>query len=77
MSNQKLAEELHKPIITKFKKCKVWVVDLAHMKFISKYNKGISFLLCIIDFYRKYALVVPLQDKKAFPFSFRMHFKKS
>ena len=41
---------------------------------ISKYNKGISFLLCIIDFYRKYALVVPLQDKKAFPFSFRIAF---
>ena len=55
--NEKLAEELHKPIIRKFKKRKVysafkdniWGAHLADMQLISKYNKGFSFLLCAID----------------------------
>ena len=34
------------------------------MQSISKYNKGIRFLLCVIDIFSKYALVVPLRDKK-------------
>ena len=70
--NQQLAEELHKPIIRKFKKRKVystfkdniWGVDLADMQLLSKYNKGIRFLLCVIDIFSKYAWVVPLKDKK-------------
>ena len=33
------------------------------MQLISKFNKGIWFLLCAIDFYGKYALVVPLKDE--------------
>ena len=67
-----LADELHKPIIKKFNKRKVysrfkdniWAVDLADMKSLSKKNKGIKFLLCVIDLYSKYAFVVPLKDKK-------------
>ena len=70
--NQQLAEELHKPIIRKFEKRKVhaafkdniWGVDLADMQLLSKYNKGIRFLLCVIDIFSKYAWVVPLKDKK-------------
>ena len=70
--NEQLAEELHKPIIRKFKKGKVystfkdniWGVDLADMQLLSKYNKGIRFLLCVIDIFSKYAWVVPLKDKK-------------
>ena len=70
--NQQLAEELHKPIIRKFKKRKVhsafkdniWGADLADMQLISRYNKGIRFLLCVIDIFSKYAWVVPLKDKK-------------
>ena len=70
--NQQLAEELHKPIIIKFEKRKVhaafkdniWDADLADMQLLSKYNKGISFLLCVIDIFSKYAWVVPLKDKK-------------
>ena len=70
--NLKLANELHKPIIRKFKKRKVyssfkdniWGVDLADMQLISKYNKGIKYLLCVIDLFSKYAFVVPLKDKK-------------
>ena len=70
--NKQLAEELHKPIIRKFKKRKVystfkgniWGVDLADTQLLSKYNKGIRFLLCVIDIFSKYAWVVSLKDKK-------------
>ena len=70
--NQQLANELHKPIVRKFKKRKVyssfkdniWGVDLADMQLIRKYNKEIRYLLCVIDLFNKYAWVVPLQDKK-------------
>ena len=33
------------------------------MQLISKYNKGIRYLLCVIDIFGKYAWVVPLKDK--------------
>ena len=64
--SQQLANELHKPIIRKFEKRKVyssfkdnvWGVDLADMQLISKYNKGIRYLLCAIDF------AIPLKGKK-------------
>ena len=70
--NEPLANELHKPIIRKFEKRRVystfkeniWGADLADMKLLSKYNKGIRFLLCVIDIFSKYAWVVPLKDKK-------------
>ena len=70
--NEQLANELHKPIIRKIEKRRVystfkdniWGVDLADMQLLSKYNKGIRFLLCIIDIFSKYAWVVPLKDKK-------------
>ena len=67
-----LADELHKPVIRKFNKRKVysqfkdniWGVDLADMQSLSKKNKGIKYLLCAIDLFSKYAFVVPLKDKK-------------
>ena len=70
--NYQLANELHKPIIRKFKKRKVyssyrdtiWGVDLADMQSLSKYNKGIKYLLCAIDLFSKYAYVIPIKDKK-------------
>ena len=34
------------------------------MQSLSKYNKGIKYLLCVIDLLSKYAWVVPLKDKK-------------
>ena len=72
MSDQQLAEELHKPIIRKFKKRKVhsnfidkiWGDDVANMQLISKFNKGLRFLLCVIDIFSKYAWVIPLENKK-------------
>ena len=68
----KLADEFHKPIISKFNKRKVyspfkdniWGVDIADMQLLSKFNKGIKYLLCVIDLISKYAFVVPLKDKK-------------
>ena len=38
--------------------------DLADMQLLSKYNKGIRFLLCAIDIFSKYVWIVPLKDKK-------------
>ena len=34
------------------------------MQLISKYSKGIRYLLCAIDLFSKYAFEVPLKDKK-------------
>ena len=39
-------------------------IDLADMQLISKYNKGIKYLLCAIVLFSKYAFVVPLKGKK-------------
>ena len=69
--NQQLAEELYKRIIKKFEKRKVhaafkdniWGADLADMQLLSRYNKGIRFLLCVINIFSKYVWVVPLKDK--------------
>ena len=67
-----LANELHKPIIKKFDKGKVYSqfkdnmrgVDLADMQSLSRKNKGIKYHLWAIDLYSKYAFVIPLKDKK-------------
>ena len=71
-SSSILANELHKPIIKKFDKRKVYSqfkdnilgVDLADMQTLSRKNKGIKYLLCAIDLYSKYAFVITLKDKK-------------
>ena len=68
--NIELAKELHKPIIRKFKKRKVysgfsdiWRAALADMQLISKFNTGYyRFLLCVIDIFSKYAWLIPLKD---------------
>ena len=70
--NEQLDNEIHKPIIRKFEKRRVyltfrdniWGVDLADMQLLSKYNKGIRSLFCVIDIFSKYVWVVPLKDKK-------------
>ena len=80
--NQQLVSELHKQIIRKFRRRKVyslfrnniWGVDLVDMQSLNKYNKGIKYLLCAIDLFSKYAWVVPLKDKKEEVLL--MHFKK-
>ena len=70
--NYQPVNELHKPIIQKFKKRivyssfrdNIWGVDLADMQSLSKCNKGNKYLLRTIDLFSKYAWVVPLKDKK-------------
>ena len=65
------SDELHKPIINKFNKRKVysqfkdniWRVDLTDMQSLSRKNKGIKFLLCAIDLFSKYAFVIPLKEE--------------
>ena len=87
MSDQQLAEELCKLIIRKSKKRKVqstfidniWGTDLADMQLISKFDKGICFLLCVIDLCSKYAWVLPLKDKNGITITnaFQKDLKKS
>ena len=70
--NYQLTNELHKPIIRKISKRKVystfrdniWEVDLADMESLSKYNKGNKYLLCAIDLFSKYDCVILIKDKK-------------
>ena len=72
MPNLRLADELYKPVIRKFKrkivyssfKDNIWAVDLADMQLISKCNKRIGYLLSAINLFSKYAWVVSLKDKK-------------
>ena len=67
-----MADELHKTIIWKLKKCKVyssfrdniWEAGWADMPLIFEYNKEIRFLIRVIDIYFKYAWVVSLNVKK-------------
>ena len=57
--NEQLAEELHKPIIKRFKKRKahtsfidyIWGADLVDVQLLSKYNKGIRYLLCCYQYF--------------------------
>ena len=57
--NEQLADELHKPIIRKCKKRKVysafkdniWAADLAAMQLLTKYNKGIRFLVNMLGLF--------------------------
>ena len=66
VTNQEIAAESHKPIIRKLEKRKVYssfkdnigAVDLVDMQLISKFNKGLRFLLCIVDIYSTYVWVV-------------------
>ena len=71
-NKQKLAEELQKPVVGKIVLRKanapfidnICGADIAEMQLISKFDKGIPFLLCAIDSFSKYAWVILLKDKK-------------
>ena len=66
-----LAEELHKPVTRKFKKRrviaggvdKIWAADLVDMKAFAEDNKGIKYLLTVLDVFSKYGWIVPLKTK--------------
>ena len=84
---QQLADELHKPITKIFSKRKVisnsidkiWAADLVEMQQFSKWNKGMKYLLIVIDVFSKYGWIKPLKDKKTESVSkaFKEIFKKS
>ena len=59
-----IAREIKKYKVFSFYLDNTWAADLEDMKLISKYNKGVRFLLCVIDIYSKYAWVVTLKNKK-------------
>ena len=42
----------------------IWGIDLADTSLISKFNKGIKYLLCVIDLFSRYAWVIGIKDKK-------------
>ena len=73
MSNQKLSKELHKLIIGKFEQLELYSsfkdniqgADLVDIQLTSKYNKGLQFLLCVIDVFKKYGQVIPFKDEKS------------
>ena len=51
--------------------------DLADMQLISKFNKGFRFLLCVIDNYSKYLmLLMILMDKKLLELFTQRNWKK-
>ena len=60
--NEKLAEELHKPITKKLKKRNVcarfkdniWAADIPEMESLYLKNKNVKHLLCVIDVFTKY-----------------------
>ena len=70
--SQQLANELHKPITRNFQKRLVisngiddiWAADLVEMQKFSKWNKGIKYLLMVIDVFSKYGWIRGLKDKK-------------
>ena len=71
--NEELAQELHKSVIKKFKRRKVYsrfkdnilAADLAQMGSLSSKNRGDKHLLCVIDIFTQYSWIIPSQNKKA------------
>ena len=84
---EKLADELHKPIRRNFLKRRVivhnvddiWCSDLVDMQKLSKWNKGYKYLLMVLDRFSKYGWIVPLKTKTGLEVSkaFESIFKKS
>ena len=69
---EKLADELHKPIKRNFTRRRVignhideiLAADLVKMQNFSRWNKGNNYLLMVIDVFSKFGWIRPLKDKK-------------
>lgn len=69
--SDQLATELHKPVIRKFPRRRIyvphidhtWAADLVDMREFSKWNKGIKYILTVIDIFSRFGWMVPLKDK--------------
>ena len=62
-----LAAQLHKPVKRNFPKRRVLsngIADLVEMGKFSKWNKGIKYLLMVIDGFSKFGWIEPLKDKR-------------
>ena len=60
----RLLENLRERKVYSFFRNNIWDADLADMQSLSKYNKGIKYLLCAIDIFSEYVWVVSLKDKR-------------
>ena len=68
--SDQLAEELHKPVSRKCQRRRVqvkgideiWAADLIDMQAFSKFNRGVKYLLAVIDIFFKYGWL-PLKNK--------------
>ena len=68
---QDVGYTLHKPRRRRFATLPVvvgglddqWVADLVEVQRLAKYNRGIRYLLTVVDVLSKYAWVQPLKDK--------------
>ena len=58
---------------------KIWAADLVEMQAFSKFNRGVRYLLTVIDVFSKYGWMLPLKDKtgKSLADTFKEIFKKS
>ena len=59
-----LSKHLRKQEFIHHVKTRLAGANLADIQLISTFNKGIRFLLCVINIFSKYAWVIPLKDKK-------------
>ena len=41
----------------------VWAADLIDMQAFSKFNRGVKYILAVIDIFSKYGWLVPLKNK--------------
>ena len=70
--NKELPQELHKPVIKKFKRRKGYArfkdnncaADLAEIGSLSSKIHGVKYLLFVVHVFIKYAWVKPLKDEK-------------
>jgi len=67
------AKELHRAVINKFKKRRIvtwgidhiWAADLLIMKKYAKENRGLKYILVVIDSFSKYLWLIPVERKLA------------